>query len=258
MWARAWSPLSWLSLGWAGPGRSPDYAPLDETPILDVRPYRAADGTGIHVAWDSTAPPGSWYQLYINGRLVWWGQQTSADVAYSPASGERVYFTVGTVGAAVVDVDFSYLITLPGNRADLSWYGGRYLCPRLKRFRVYSSPGPGLAVSFARALASVEAAPGGLWDDGWGRGRWGAGGWGYSDIHYTWTSPPLVPGTWTFAVTSLDDAGNETAHADAPTVVQVIVGPPGSPPPRADGRRMWIQSYDATTHQFTLAWNPVP
>lgn len=253
MWARSWSVALAYPLGWFGPLPSaPDYFPFDQTPILDVRTYVV--GTDLHIAWDSTSPDGACYQIYINGRLAWDGFQTFADVAYAVAGG-RVSISVGVVGLANRTTDYSYLLELPADRALLSWSGGRYQHPTPARFRVYASAVAGGPVSTVRPVATVEAAPEGTWPDGWGRGGFGRGGFGHGEVRYSWTSRHLDNGVWTFLVTSVDLAGNEEPLAGAPTCTVTIAGPPGSPPPRADGRRMWIDSYDAAAGTFTLGWN---
>ena len=57
-------------------------------------------------------------------------------------------------------------------------------------------------------LAEICAYPGGILTDGFGLGGYGQGGFGRAASSYAWTSPALKSGTWSFAVVSVDAAGN--------------------------------------------------
>jgi hypothetical protein len=229
---------------------SADLAPFDPSPISNVRHY--IDGPTLFVRWDSTADPGTYYQIYINGRLVWEGTERHADLAYSVPAGSRAILDVGTIGRSNHGVDFSGSFTHDGNRAALAWSGGRYLDETLKGFSIYQSTAPGLPYAPGNRVGNVAAAPGGQWNDGYGVGGYGRGGYGRSAITYGWTSGVLRSGTWQYAVAAYDDAGNESA--DPPTFDVVIVAPPPGPVPRADGKRLWIEDYDATANVYTLGW----
>lgn len=251
---RPFSPPLVSPVGWDGalPITTVINSPFSTATIDDVRVYE--EPSALHVAWDSSSPSGTDFQLYINGRLFWEGTARKADVAYAARAGERLRIDVGAVGANYVGTDFSGTFAQSGDRAWITWYGGRYLDASLTGFHIYSSVGPGLAVDMANRVATIPAAPGGVWLDGSGRGGSGRGGSGHSAIGYSWTSGVLVTGTWQFAVVAYDSAGNEATTPPVETVA--IVAPPPSPIPRSDGRRLWIVSYDVPSHTYTLGWNP--
>jgi hypothetical protein len=235
---------------WFGDIPSTDLLPFDSDGAYDERAYR--EGAGLFVSWKSTALPGTYFQIYINGRFVWEGTDRSAELAYAVPSGERIIIDVGTVGKANRGVDYSATFTHAGNRANLKWSGGRYLDESLAGFHVYQSRTPGTAYDPTNRVANVVAAPGGQWNDGWGEGGWGEGGWGRSEIRYSWTSGHLWSGVWEFAIAAYDSAGNE--DPDPPTWQVTIVVPPPGPVARPDGKRLWVQGYDAPTNVYTLEW----
>ena len=76
---------------------------FDQSAIASVSPPASANGQ-THLSWTSTAPAGSWYQVYVDRKLAWFGRATSADV---PAPGRRARVDVGVVGASERAVDFS-------------------------------------------------------------------------------------------------------------------------------------------------------
>lgn len=246
--ARVWS--------WHGAPASAgaDTGGFDPTVIVDLRAYM--DATALHVTWKTTAPAGTWYQVYVNGRLAWEGTDRYVDVPYPSTAGARVLIDVGSVGFANRGVDYSGTFGHAGNRARLSWYGGRYLDRNLRGFNVYGSPGANLPVSLTNKIAYVDAAPGGVWRDGYGRGGYGRGGYGHAEIGYQWTSAVLTSGDWQFAVAGVDAAGN--VDPSPPVITQTIATPPSGPVPRADGKRLWVESFDPATGTYTLGWTPPP
>lgn len=217
-------------------------------------PNCSADGRDLLVEWTSSSAFGTVFQVYVNGSLAWAGTARSAHLPMPTAPS---YVQVGTVGPGEDDTDFSgSLPALPGagNRATLSWTGGRFLGSDLQEFRIYSGTAPGGAVSYASPVATVPAGPAGLWVDGYGIGGYGSGGYGYSAITYSWTSGRLAAGTWNFGIKAVDAAGNESAAA---TVGVTITAPPRPPAADATGRRLGY-TYNPGTRVPTLTWNAAP
>jgi hypothetical protein len=213
--------------------------------------------TDIYITWDidsEIVTPPATYQVYIDGQLRWSGDVRRATIPGVP-SGRDVTVHVGRVAPANRDIDYSAGFTAHGNRARLTWEGGRWIDEDLTGFNIYVTQGPGAAgTDMTRPVASVPAAPGGGWGDGFGRGPFGRAPFGRGSVSYEWTSPPLTRGLWTFAVASIDRMG--TLSADPPAVTIEIVGPPSSPPAGPDGRKVWIESYDETTRVARIRWNP--
>ena len=52
-------------------------------------------GFQIYLAWTTTSPAGTWFQIYINRALAWWGQTTNARLAIPTVGPDRV--DIGTV-----------------------------------------------------------------------------------------------------------------------------------------------------------------
>lgn len=206
--------------------------PLDTTPIRQIT-YNVDQGE-IVVQWVSTAPVGSWYQLYVNGALLWWGKETFKHV---PMGSGRMTFVVGVVDAANVSTDYSdSLPTQPEMRAKLSWLGGRYLAEDIAGFKVYAGRSPGAAVDYSREVATIPAFSGSQYLDGFGRGGFGRGGFGRAAQHYEWESETLMAGVWNFAIQSVDIHGNPCV---TPTTGSVVIAGPPEPPARdTDGRRL--------------------
>jgi hypothetical protein len=225
--------------------------PFDQTPITEVKPPIFQAGQ-LWISWTSTAPAGSWYQVYISGRLMWFGQ--SLDVSL-PAPSGRVRINVGVVGSSERSTDFSSTLgAVPPNRANLAWKGGTYQDDTIQAFNIYSSTVAGGAVSYTTPLATIAAYEAGIITDGWGYGGWGDGGWGRANNDYTWQSLPLTNGTWTFGIKPIDAAGNE---GTATTATVTIAVPPLPPARFSDGKRLHT-SYSAGTRKVTLTWNASP
>jgi hypothetical protein len=254
MWGLAGRPAVAYPGGWHGlnPALAVWYAVFDPSGVADVRAYQ--EPAAILIVWTTTNAAMTTRQVYIDGRLAWQGTADRVRLPYAPRPGEQVYIAVGTVGQGNRGVDFSGALAAIPNRAKLSWRGGRYLSPDLYGFHVYQGAGPGVAPDLARVAGDVKAAPGGVWNDGFGAsGGFGSGGFGAAAVVYSWTSRPLQSGVWQFAVAAYDRAGNESA---APALItQAIQAAPPAPAPRAaDGRRAWIESFDPTTGVYEIAW----
>ena len=206
------------------------------------------------VRWSSSSPDGVTFQLYENRVRVWSGTARVVRLPIPPAPST---YDVGTVGPVEDLIDFSgSLPALPGagNRATLTWIGGRSLGADLDVFRIYSGTTAGGAVSYAAPIATVRADPAAGWQDGYGQGPYGAGGYGFAATTYYWTSDRLAGGTWNFAVKAVDTAGNESTAA---TTSVVITAPPRPPAANASGVRLSC-SYNPGTRVPTLTWLAAP
>jgi hypothetical protein len=229
--------------------------PFDQSTITEVLPP-VWDGSSLQLEWTSTSPPGTLFQVYVAQRLVWHG--TSRWVAITMPS-SRVRIDIGAVGPDEGNVDFSAsLPASPGDRARLAWLGGTYLDPTgnddVAGFRIFGETTPGAGVNLASPLAEIKAYPGGILTDGFGLGGFGQGGFGRAASTYEWTSRSLSAGTWSFAVASIDAAGNQ----GTPVTTSITINAPPRPPARfADGTRLKA-SYNPGTRTVTLTWQPSP
>ena len=223
--------------------------------IVEVQPP-AWTGSAIHLEWTSTSPAGTVFQVYVDRGLAWHGTSRWVDL---PMPTSRARIDVGTVDPSEATADFSgSLAPAPANRALLSWLGGTYQDPDggddILGFRVYGEPTPGGGIDRVSPRTDIVAYPGGLVNDGFGLGGFGQGSFGRAASTYSWTSPALGAGTWSFAIVPYDHAGNE----GTPTTASVTISaPPAAPPPDGEGDRL-TYSYDATSRQVTLAWLPSP
>jgi hypothetical protein len=228
---------------------------FDQATITEVKPP-VWDGSALHLAWTSTAPPGTVFQVYVRGAL-WW-QGSSRQVAI-PMPASRVRIDIGAVGPGEETTDFSAgLPTAPADRARLCRLGGTYLDPTgqddVAGFWIYGETTPGGGINYAAALAEIGAYPGGIRTDAYGLGGYGQGGFGRAASSYQWTSPPLGSGTWSFAIVSCDAAGN----AGVPAVTSAtITAPPRPPAPDPDGARLRY-TYDPAARAATLSWLASP
>jgi len=209
-------------------------------------------GTELILHWTSTAPAGLWYQIYVNGALVWLGTSTRATI---PVPADITRIDIGTVSSANRAVNFSgSLAVAPARRVTLSWIGGTYEAPDLAGFHVYGEPTPGAGIDYGALLATVPAYTADIITDGFGDGGFGLGGFGESSAYYSWTSPPKGPGAWHWAVLPYDVAGNEGTASVAEVTVTVPPLPPG---PFPDRTRLHY-AYSQATKKITLNWNVSP
>ena len=229
--------------------------PFDQSSITEVMPP-VWDASALHIEWTSTAPLGTVFQVYINRVLTWHG--TSRWVAITmPKSQVRI--DIGAVLPAEATTDFSALLPqAPSPYARLSWLGGSYLDPSgnddVTGFRIYGATSAGGSIDMSTPLAEISAYPGGIITDGFGLGGFGQGGFGRAASSYSWTSEYLDSGVWSFAVVSVDAAGN----TGAPAVTSVsIAAPPRPPAAFADGSRLRY-TYQQATGTVTLYWQASP
>jgi len=235
---------------------------FSQTGITDVR--ATPDGPDLFVAWTSTEPAGTTFQVYVDRRLAWYGASRRCHVPIPAGSlGRNVWIEVGAVGPDDPTRDHSSSLVAPGGRserAQLSWSGGTYLDPTgrddLGGFRVYASPAPGTPVDPTSAVASVAAYPGGWINDGFGKGGFGATGFGRAATPYRWRSGPLASGVWQFAVVPFDEAGNARGVGQ---VASVTIKAAPRPPAQAPGGPRLTSAYSGPAdRRATLQWLPSP
>lgn len=227
---------------------------FSQSTIVRVNPP-SLRSDGLHLSWASTSPAGTWFQVYLNGALAWYGQRQYAVV---PAPKGDVHIDVGTVGTGEQQTNFAgSLPAAPANRALLTWEGGAFLDPSglgdVASFRVFGEPSPGAGVDYAAPLATIPLYTGPGTSDGYGQGGYGAGGYGSAASYYSWESDPLWSGTWTFSVAAVDREGDLGAVATKSITLAV--------PPREPG---WRQAEPRMTYAIgagpvaVLNWLPSP
>lgn len=236
--------------------------PLSQAGISEVRVL--PDGPDLYVRWDSTAPWGTTYQVYVDRKLSWYGLSHACHVPLpARAAARNVWIEVGTVGAA--DAATSFSSTLPtsiGNesRALLTWYGGTYLdahgTDSIQGFRIFMSAAANGSIDYTAPIATISAYNSGVITDGFGLGGYGAGGFGRGPSLYQWQSDPLGSGTWRFAVSPYDQAGNQQ---NTEAEVSVTIGAAPRPPAaNAQGVRLEYSYSGAAQRVVTLSWQPSP
>lgn len=216
---------------------------FDQSAITSVSPplYR---GTQVWIAWTSSAPAGTTYQVYLDHVLSYSGRQLACWLPAPVESPVRV--DIGTVGIGEETTNFAAeLPPAPGRHVTLTWTGGTFESPTLAGFYVYASPSPGAPVSYTKPLATITAFPGGV---------------PVASGTFSWTSDPLISGVWSFAVVPFDTAGNSGTPA---TLAQTIAVPPLEVPPFSDQTRLHYTLNGtglapASLPTATLTWNPTP
>jgi hypothetical protein len=227
---------------------------FSQATISDVRITPIATLAVIRVSWSSGSPSGTTFQVYANKDLAWHGTSTQAEFPWPAVA---TSYTVGTVddGEATTDFSSSLPSLPPQGKAVLSWVGGRYEDVNLSAFNIYGESTPGGGISYATPLATVPFQIGPNTPDGFGVGGFGGGGLGYAQVSFTWTSP-VVPtsGTWNYAITAINAAGNESTVT---SVSVYVIRPPSPPAPDSQGRRL-TYTYNSSTCKVTLNWNNTP
>ncbi len=237
---------------------------FSQSTITSVNPP-VYNGFQVYLSWQSTSPAGTWFQIYLNELLAWWGQTTQATLILGSTGPIRV--DIGTVAAGEEQTDFpADLASAPARRAELSWLGGTFESADIAGFYVYGSDsaggygvngfgdGPFGEVDMSTPLADITAYPSAITTDGFGFGGFGDGGFGQAAGTYSWISDPLTRGNWSYAVVPYDSAGN----AGTVGLVGVTINcPPLEPAAFSDGSRL-DYTYSASTHEITLSWNASP
>ncbi len=229
----------------------------------------------MFVSWTTSSPSGTWFQVYLDQELSWFGQSTATRLPIPTASPVRI--DIGTVNPGEEQTDFSSSLPAAANKfAELNWIGGSFEAPDLAGFFVYGSSGPttfsdagfgdygfgdgqfGLGgpavINFTTPLADITAYPGGFTMDGFGMGGFGLGGIGQASSAYQWISGPLTSGVWMFCVVPFDNAQNLGVPQFASCVICVPPLPPGLFP---DGTRLHYV-WNPSLHEVTLNWLASP
>jgi hypothetical protein len=223
-----------------------------------------ADGPEIFITWQSSAPDGTIFQVYVDHRLSWFGSARRCHAPIPPGlPGRNIWVDVGTVAPAEAGTDFSAglasLVRGSGS-PQLSWLGGTYLDTSgrddLQGFRIYRSDSAGGPIDLSAPVDEVPAYPGGWICDGFGLGGFGLGGFGRAATEYAWTSESLPAGVWQFGVVPYDREGNNRGTGQ--TVGVTVNAPPRPPAPSADGSRLTYSYSGPATRQVTLNWLPSP
>jgi hypothetical protein len=255
--------------------------PFSQLTITSVNPP-VYSGFQVYLSWTSSSPAGTWFQVYVNRLLAWWGQTTNARLAIPDTGPDRV--DIGTVGAGEEQTDFSAVLPMaPARRAELTWLGGTFEGADIAGFQVWLSGnalgygqggygqggyggtptgygaggfggGPYGGMLLTTLEADITAYPSGIMTDGFGFGGFGLGGFGQSASTYSWTSEPLTSGTWYYAVVPYDSAGN----LGTPAVAGVTILVPPLPPALFPDNTRLHYTYNATLHEVTLNWNASP
>jgi hypothetical protein len=209
-------------------------------------------GTELLISWTSDAPPGLWYQVYLDDALVWFGTSLQATI---PLPVDMARIDIGTVSSANRAINYSgALAAAPDREVTLSWIGGLYEGQDLVGFNVYGESTAGAGIDYTKILASVPAYTAEILTDGFGYGGFGLGAFGSASASYSWTSEPLGSGAWHWAVLPFDAAGNQGAAVTVEVLVQVPPLPPG---PFSDRTRLHYR-YSQPTKKITLFWNSSP
>ena len=237
---------------------------FSQSTITSVNPP-VYSGFQVYLSWTTTSPAGTWFQIYLNESLAWWGQTTQATLILGDTGPIRV--DIGTVAAGEEQTDFSgSLPSAPARRAELTWLGGTFEAADIAGFRIYGSDdaggygvndfgdGPFGEVDMSTPLADITAYPSAIQTDGFGFGGFGYGGYGQAAGTYQWTSDPLTRGNWSYAVVPYDSAGNPGVVSQTGVTISV---PPLEPRLFSDNTRLHY-TYSASTHEVTLNWLASP
>jgi hypothetical protein len=240
--------------------------PFDPSVISEIT--HSQEGSRLTLEWSSTAPAGTWYQLYLRGALAWWGTERHATVA---APRGLIDGQIGAVAAGEQTTDFAdagldaFGLDVLGldangigavaitNRAYLAWTGFGAAEYRILEGALGFDHGGfdlgglnGSAGTLVGTVAGLE----GISTDGLDIGAFDVGGLDYAVGSFSWTSDPLTRGDWNFSVVPYNAAGS----AGTPSTTSVtITAPPRPPAPNAAAKRL-TYTYNATTHVVTLNW----
>lgn len=223
-----------------------------------------ADGPDLLIRWDSPAPQGTVFQVYVDHRLSWFGTSRRCHAPVpSGAKGRNTWVDVGVVSADSAQRDFSASLSSQGQggtKVLLSWIGGTYLDPSgrddVRGFRIYRGTSPGGPVDRSSPVDEVPAYPGGWVSDGFGLGGFGTGGFGRSSTSYVWTSGSLPSGAWQFTIVPCDKAGNDRGAGQ--TVGLTVAAAPRPPAPSPGGARLSYSYSGPVTRRVALNWLASP
>jgi hypothetical protein len=217
-----------------------------------VSPTVRVDDTDLIVSWSvdpAIVPDGSFFQVYVNKRLMWSGPEHVAVLPGLNVAGQAALFHVGTVAEGNRLASYAAALnSMPGsgNRALLTWYGGGWET-EVTQYLIFGSKLPNAVIDWVNPCAAIRSEG----PAGFGRGPFGLGPFGYGARRYRWTSGPLASGRWSFAVMPATAAG--TRSADYTSVQVDIIAPPAGPK-AVNGKKVWISNFDQTTGIYIVQW----
>jgi hypothetical protein len=242
---------------------------FDTTTVTEVS--HAREGSRLTLEWTSTQPTGTWFQIYIQGALAWWGTELHATVSVPRG---LIDVQIGSVGSGEQTTDFSRAgldslgFDIGGldtggaasaitNRAHLAWFGFG-----AAEYRIFEGAAGfdhggfdlgGLDGSAGTLVGTVPALEG-ISSDGLDSAGFDGGGLDLPGGNFDWTSDPLMRGDWNFSVVPYDAAGNP----GTPSLTTItITAPPRSPSPNTAGKRL-TYTYNSVAHTVTLNWLDSP
>ena len=224
---------------------------FSQTTITNVSPRSISTGM-VFLRWQSSSPAGTWFQVYLAEVLSWWGQSTSIWLPVPRRYGPRRHRDRRRRRGA----DRLFVVALLGaeRRASIAWLGGTYEDDDIAGFHVYGPDAAGDPVDYSKVLATVPAYPAVDLHRRIRVRRFRLWRFRVRPSSYSWVTPLLGGGTWTFGVKPFDVAGNE---GSAMTASVLDLRAPNEPAPFADRTRLHY-TYSASTHEVTLNWNPSP
>lgn len=240
------------------------FSTTDVTAVRALPVVLAADRDGrwqtdpgfIEIVFQSTAV-GKHHQAYVDGRLAGITLSTDDRSMIVPLA-EHAVSVIELLAVDPADrlTDFSASLAgyadAQGSRVQLSWFGGRYLDDHLDHFDVYAGPAGDIDYTSPLNAEPLPPTPGGGPSlGGFGCGPFGRGGFGRSAQLFTFTTPKLAPGPWSFEVVAVDDSGNAAGGAAA-RIDAVVAAPPRPPTDFA------VSSYAPATRTASLSWTPSP
>lgn len=223
---------------------------FDDSSISDLRIKRLIGG--IVLAWNSSEPDGTFFQVYIDGLMIASTMKRSIMLPHGTPGRSR-FIQVGKVDPSEANQITGSLPSAPtsGDRPRITWSGGTYLSESIESFCIYRSSTPGGSVSYSNPIGIVPAYPNGIIEDGAGVGRAGQGGAGRSESIYSIRVAPLPTGTWRFGIKPRDSAGNLGTAIEMN--VSSLAFP--TPPKMINGSRL-NYTYNSGTRVATITWTP--
>jgi|GEM_PF-6516436 len=200
---------------------------LKEVPAFGPRAYRLSWTYSGPTKWgqrwgDPWGGFRGWFKVYVNGELI--ATQRERSLVFTAPDEGDVVAAIVTVGPLNGDPGYDPGCTpIPGNRVRLNWSRPTD-DDDLSHFNIYTDAGDG-SVDYDSPVATVQAG---------------------TAASYSWTSAPLVDGTYKYVVRSVDLVGNEDPNTDE--VSQAIATWPASPTGLA-------YAYDPDTDKVTLTWS---
>lgn len=242
---------------------------FDPSVITEVFPP-GREGSRLTLEWTSSAAAGTWYQIYLQGSLAWYGTETHATIDTprglidgaigAVADGEQTtdFSNAGLEGLPfdVGGMDIGGLgITPITTRAYLAWYGfGASHYGIFEGAAGFDQGGFDQGSFNGTHLGEVTATEQGLSTDGFDLGAFDTGGLDLQGGDFSWESDPLARGTWHFAVVPYDEANNP----GTPSITAVTITAPPRPPASSTAGKRLSYTYNSGAHTITLVWLASP